>query len=234
MKTQVKQVALGLWFFSLFSTSLAQNVTIDIATERGLMSRNISSKIVAIGSPYIDKNFQPVLITQHKDKVYSARYNACNGEMEVKINDKKIIALDNIADLEVLFTFSNKKYRTISYITKNENSKRGFLVVISENNNYTLLKEENVQFYEKVKAASSYHKDKPANFKRGNDNYYLKLSDKTIFIPLKKKDLLKVFPDKANELKSFIKKNKLNPKNEEELIKIIKYIYTLKTKKPMD
>jgi hypothetical protein len=227
MKKQLKRIALTLCFCSFLSLLTAQNGNVDIATERNLMSKNISSKLNAEGSPYINENFSRVLINQYDDKIYVGRYNAFNGELEVKLAENNIIALDNNANYEVTFTSTNKIYKTENYITENGNSKRGFLIVFSEDENYTLYKEEHIKYYEKVEAASSYQQDKPAKFKKENDTYYIKLNNTVTFFPNKKRDLLKAFPKQAKTLKTYLKKNKLNPSNEDELVTIANYISTI-------
>jgi len=234
MKKQIKLITATVILCSLFSIN-AQNINVDIATERNLMSKNVSSKINADGSPYINENFSTISITQYQGSTYNARYNAYNGEMEVMVENNKVIALDNNGDFEIKFTSDNKIYRTINYTTNKNISKRGFLVVLSEDDKHGLFKEERIKFYEKVEAASSYQQDKPAKFKREDDRYYVKLNGNITFIPQKKKDFLKAFPEQASKLKSYMKKNKLNPKNEDQLITLVKYLSTIvveeKTKK---
>ena len=221
-----KGIFLFIGVMSMFTIN-AQNINVDIATERNLMSKNVSNKVNADGSPYINDNFASIRITQYKDRLFNARYNAYNGEMEVRIEDNKVIALDNNSDYEVIFTSDNKTYRTVNYVTDQDYAKKGFLVVISENDKYSLFKEEKIKFLQKVKATTSYQQDKPAKFQREDDRFYLKINDETTYVPQKKKDLLEAFPEHAKDLKSYMKKNKLNPKNEDELIKIVEYLSTL-------
>ncbi|MBF8151209.1 hypothetical protein ITJ86_14970 [Winogradskyella sp. F6397] len=228
MKKNLRKVTVGLLFCSLFQVISAQDVNVDIATERNLMSKNISSKVNAEGSPYIDENFSSVRIAEQNNKIYVARYNAYNGELEVKLDKGKIIALDNNSDYEVTFTLTDKKYKTKTYITESGVSKRGFLVVLSENENHSLFKEERIKYYEKVEATSSYQQNKPAKFKKQDDLYYIQLGDVVTIMPQKKRDLLKAFPENSKKLKSYMKTNKLNPKHEDDLIKIADYLSTLK------
>lgn len=179
------------------------------------------------GSKYINKNFTPIVIAQFKDKIYNARYNAFNGEMEVNIGDNKVLLLDNNVDYEIEFSQSSKLYRTESFINNKGVSKKGFLVVVNETNKFALLKEESITFHKKVNAASSYEKDIPARYVRNKDVYYIDYNGTITYISQKKKDLLKAFPNEASKLKSFIKKNKINLKEEGDLIKVFDYISSL-------
>ncbi len=167
------------------------------------------------------------IITQFKDKIYSARYNAFINEMEVTLENAKVIALNPNSDYVVTFTTTNKVYKAVNYVDDNEVSKKGFLVLLSENEKCSLFKEERIKFYEKTVATTSYDKEIAAKYKRVDDNYYIKLGDKTTFLPQRKKDFLKLFPNEEKKLSTYMKKNKLNPKNEDELISVIKYLSTL-------
>ncbi|UMB55212.1 hypothetical protein MKD41_07005 [Lutibacter sp. A64] len=58
-------------------------------------------------------------------------------------------------------------------------------------------------------------------------NYFFYLKDDLIQVELKKKDILKIFKSKQNEIVSFVKKNKLSYKKEEDVSKIFNYYYQL-------
>lgn len=223
----MKKIALFITLIGLAVNIYAQNVNIDVATERNLMSKTASKKIIADGSPYIEDNFAAIKIEQFDDQVFTARYNAYNDEMEVRLADGKIIALDNNADYTVKFIANNKVYKTSSYITENDAARRGFLVVLKQTDDYTLLKREQVKFYKKVAAASSYQQDKPANFKREDDSYLVQLDGNILNISQKKKTFIKAFPKHSSKLKTYIKKNKINLKKEEDLIETVAYLSTL-------
>ena len=205
----------------------AQSVYVDVATERGLMSKNVSAKVDAVGSPYIEEEYQPIRIKGYDNQIYSGRYNGYNGEMEVNLGGNQIIALDTSGDVEVVFTKDNKIYRTYTYETESGIRKKGFLAVVSENEKYTLLKEETVKYYDGEKATSSYERDKPAKFRRESDVYYIFLDGTVSFLPQKENDLLKQFPKDSKAIKDFIKSKKLKIKREEDLIELSQFISTL-------
>ncbi len=229
MKNQINKITIGLIFCSLFSLTNAQqsNIQLDEVQSRMLVINDGNSKAKTNGSPYVNENFTPIRITQFKDKIYSARYNAFINEMEVTLENAKVIALNPNSDYVVTFTTTNKVYKAVNYVDDNEVSKKGFLVLLSENEKCSLFKEERIKFYEKTVATTSYDKEIAAKYKRVDDNYYIKLGDKTTFLPQRKKDFLKLFPNEEKKLSTYMKKNKLNPKNEDELISVIKYLSTL-------
>ncbi|MFK7834051.1 MAG: hypothetical protein AB8B52_12310 [Winogradskyella sp.] len=205
------------------SNSYSQINNPNFYSENVFVTKNVSAKLEALGSPYIDENFKNIKIEGFDKVQYIGRYNAYNDEMEVKVKDK-IIALDISTDYKVEFISDNKIYKTIDYITENDEEKRGFLVVIAEFETYSLLKQERINYYEGQEAISSYHKDKPAKFNRIGDSYYVQFEDKTIYLPQKKKEFLEIFKEKSSLLKSFIKEKKLNTKTEDNLKKIFEYL----------
>ena len=227
MKITKNIILIAVIVLGLINFSYSQGATsIDVATEKLRMSADASKPIDAQGSPYVDDNFLPVKVKGFDNQIFTGRFNAYNGEMEVNLGTK-IIALDKSSAYEVIFTQSNKVYRTFSYQTEKGVSKNGFLAVVDESEDFAILKQEIVKYFERVEPISSYQQPKPAKFKRENDSYYLKKGNKITFLPTKKKTLLKAYPKQAKIIKAFIKENKLSTTKEEDLVKIAKHISTL-------
>lgn len=225
-----KQIAIKIFVFLLIPF-LGQAQQLDFATEVGFSPKNISSAMPNVmGSPYVNEDYQQVRINGTDNKIYSGRYNAYINEMEILVAaGQNPIALDiSNKDYEVFFLNENKLYKTVNFESDRGITKRGFLVVVSEENDITVYKEEIVKYYDKVQASSSYDQDKPAKFRREDDNYYVKLkSGRVVYLPSKDKDIAKAFPENSKEIMSYVKKNKLKTKNEEDLIKVAGYIGTL-------
>lgn len=234
MKISTKKLTLGLILYALFSVTYAQQdktirqseVQLDEIERSMTRFNDVNSDSKIDGSPYINENFSPIIITQNK-KTYNARYNAFSREMELMIADNKIIALDPNSNYEVTFTLTNKVYRAVNYVNNNGISKTGFLVVLSENDNFSIFKEERVKFYEKVESKTSYSKEKPARYDRIDDAYFIERDEKIMFLSQNKKKFLKLFPNESSKLNTYMKKNKLNPKKEDELIQIVDYLSSI-------
>ena len=155
-KTIINSLCVGL----LSLISYGQGITsIDVSTEKLYMSSDTSRPIDALGSPYINENFLPLKVKGYDNQIFTGRYNAYNGEMEVNLGTK-VIALDKSQPYEVIFTQTNKIYRTYTYYTSSGISKNGFLNVVNSGENFELLKEETIKYYDKVPAATSYQQDK--------------------------------------------------------------------------
>lgn len=212
-----------LWISFVFSFQLMAQ-SLDLTTETGLMSKTLSTKVEAEGSPYINDTFQNVKISGFPNQIYSARYNAYSGEMEIKLAEDKLIALDVNGNYDVTFINSNTIYRAYTYTNDQGNRKSRFLVVVEENENFILLKEETIKFYDKVKANSSYQNEKPAKFRRESDVYYINLNGSITHLPDNKKNLQKNFPSLSTDLKTFLKEEKISLNKEEDLTKLCAFI----------
>ncbi len=200
--------------------------TNDVIRSIGNRGDNNGASVKAVGSAYIDESFLPLKIKGYDGQTFTGRYNALNAKMEVTVTDK-VIALDNRRDFEVTFLRDNKTYRTFNFETPEGYNKAQFLVVVNEGENYALLKEERVRFQDMVPASTPYASDQPAKFVRQPDRYYAKIGENITFIPKGKKGIYKAFPEHAKALKSFAKKEKLSPKDENDLGKMIAYLTTL-------
>lgn len=207
------------------SYGAGQNLgAIDTATEVGFGSKIMVEKVRAIGSPYIHDDYQPVRITNYENHIYYCRYNAHSGEMEVKLAQNNIIALNNNMLFEIEFTRTGKTYKTYSYTDENGLGQRGFLAVAHEDENFSLLKKEEIQYQNATESYSSYNSNKPAKYRRKADVYFLLVGEKITVLPNNERKILKTFESHKKKIKSFIKTNKLNPKKESDLIKIGEYI----------
>jgi len=191
------------------------------------MARDVASLPTAEGSPFIQNDFEPVKVNKFEGKIFNAKYNAFNGEMQVQTADK-LIALDVSDDYKITFMQKGKVYETVTYTNKEGDKTRGFLVKLSGDDNFNLYKKETIIFREKVAARTSYDKEKPAKFMRDKDEYYISVQNEPVsYLPLRKKDLLKEYSSHEKDVKSFIKKNKISMSKEEDLKKLAKYLGTL-------
>lgn len=222
--TKRKITTLALVIFSIAMYS--QRVTLDFAEMVLNRSSEASKAVDAIGSPYINENFLPLKIKGYEETLYTGRFNAYNGEMEINVGEK-VIALDKNLDYQIVFTQNNDIYKTYKYSTPTGISKSGFLKVISKSSSYSLLKEEIIKYYDKVRATTSYQQDKPAKFVNETSNYYLKKGNVIRPFPTKKKDLLKAYSKNEKKVKSFLKENKISFKKEEDLVKVAGFLASL-------
>lgn len=180
---------------------------------------------VTIGKPYINEEFMESVVLDFEHPL-SLRYNAYTDEMEFE-HEGKLYALKK-EDYPVVYLGIQKlKYEYLPYAKGRENLS-GFLRVLEEGDNYKLYKKEEVSYTPYRKAASSYEKDSPAQYKREKDKFFIKIGDSSIVeMPTNRNRFSKLFGSKENEINKFIKDNRINLDSEADLIRTIKYANSL-------
>jgi len=216
---------IGALFFSFSCSFFAQVTPLDQDLKRGNTFRTFDLRTTdLVGTVYVDEEFQPAKINNDK-KLYFARYDGYHMEMEVNAADG-IHYLPKTYNLPLLFTKTNKVYEVFDY-KKNNEQFTAFFVVLSAGKT-KLLALETIEYFEGVKAKSSYETSKPAKLERSKDEYYIALEDSfATELPKKKKDFLSLFKDKSEKVEVFMKENKLNNKDQEDLVQLFNYYNTL-------
>ena len=169
---------------------------------------------------YLTQAYNPALIDDFTTTAF-LRYNLYNDQMEFVKNDK-IYYMEKDKGRRVRFTTLNTLYKVYDLY-----GDLSFFLVKEEGEKASLLVKQETRFIAPKKAQSTYGVDKKANFKRRADVYFVAMGDKLVKLPKKKKEIPAIFGRNAKEVKTYIKKEKLNPKKDGDLKKIIKYYNTL-------
>ena len=230
-KTQImKSVLLAFLFISVSAFTNAQivnqidNIDDMFTLKSGIdaMSSRLNDPDIK-GSPFLHSDFQNIKI---KGVAMKAKYNANLDYFEID-NKGEILFFGPTFEhrYDVVFTNLNTTYKAFEY----EKLKLAFFKVLAKKGNAFLLSKQFIKYNPKVKAKDNFSSEKPARYERRKDVNYIKLSNQDIVIelPTRKSKFLKVFNSKSNEVKSFIKKEKLGIKKEEDLIKIFNYYTSL-------
>ncbi len=80
------------------------------------------------------------------------------------------------------------------------------------------------KFVDIKKASNSFSEDKPAYFLNIDPFYYIKTEKGFIKEPKGPKDVISQIPEKADQLTSFFKSNKIRFNKEEDLIKLTNFL----------
>lgn len=150
------------------------------------------------------------------------RYNIFEDEMEF-VRENSIYYLVKDVGRKVYFEDSKSTYKVLRY-----NGKLQYFKVLITGN-FVLLARHRVRYVEPRPAESGYDKDRPAKYLRLKDEIYLGRDQQVItkLSGIKKSDFLELFGSRSQEIKSFLKKNKLSFKKVDDLEKIIGYYNTL-------
>ncbi|CAM1356493.1 hypothetical protein [Tenacibaculum halocynthiae] len=174
------------------------------------------------GSPYIQKHYSPIKISGFSNNDLSAKYNAHQDFFKIiKNGTVKHFTTNN--SQTITFTSNNKSYKSFLF-----EDKKTFFVLNYEDSNFIVLTKETISLTDAIKPQTGYDSYTPAKFHRKKDRYYMKMKNEDVIkIDRSKKRFLKNFKDKKKLVKKYIKANKLNHKNEKDLIGILKYYYTI-------
>ena len=198
-----------------------------------LLRNNTRAKIdlsSVVGSPYEQETFVFGKATEkltNNSMNYYLRYNVYNDEIQMKINldDDKIVGL--IKSLNHYAVINNKEYHYMSYSDNDKSINEGYFILVSNDFENSLYLKKIVKFKLGQPEKDSFRKAIPSAFKNFERYYYQK--ERVLFqLPTKKKDFLLHFSDKKEDLKKFMKAEKINLKDEKDLIKLFKYYDSLK------
>jgi len=172
------------------------------------------------GSPYLNKQFQSSYILKINGgeiRDMALRYNIYNDQMEFK-KDGKIfsIALPNEV---VRINMGGKVFIYKSYMTA-KNLSAGYFQVMYEGD-YQLLKKEQVVL---VSPSEKTHPDDSLRFERKSPLFYLRYGDGMAHLVNSQKNLIKTLQPIPQGVIDFIKSNKINTKDEKQLIELLEYM----------
>jgi hypothetical protein len=173
------------------------------------------------GSPYWNPNFAPALVNDVA-QVAMMRYEANEDEFEFINAAKDTLMLSKEARFNTItFTSTHTKYKFVNYKNDKGEDVNGYLILLSEKNNFKLYKKQTITFIKEREATSSYDMNQSARFEKGDEIFYFKDKENPIMkFPDSKKKLLKLFPEKKTELEAFIKENKIDFERESDLIEL--------------
>jgi len=181
-----------------------------------------------VGSPYSSNTFLPAQLyygDEVADNIYY-RYNAYNEEVEIKqknLDEEPIRGLSKDKKIKVVSLGKALSFKT--FVDKNGNTKNGYLTLLASGD-YKLYQHLKVTFKEAKKAENSFVQNIPAKFSQSTE-YYLEVTNKNRIdqVELSNKKIIQLVDDeKANELKTFLKENKIKVRDVNDLYTVINFL----------
>lgn len=182
------------------------------------------------GSPYDQNYFQPGNIYSNNELTVSnvpMRYNIFADEIEINTskdpNHQNVNVLSKSPD--IFAKIGPDIYVYVENLADKDQS--GYFNVLFEGEHFDLYKKSKVTYVEKRFAETTYQRDQPARFDR-TDSYFLVSSSGTFYeLPGNRRRFSAVFTDHSNEIESHIRSNRLDIRNENDLIKIVTFFNEL-------
>lgn len=185
---------------------------------------NSNEKPAVVGSEYITEEFKPARVNGGTQP-FQIRFNAHTNVMEYKKDNEKLILIkkDNIL---IEFT-DGKTYELVTFNDKKGKETEVYLTVIKKTNNISIYKLEKINFVEARAASNTYDTATLAQYKKVSDTFFLKIGDVVSELPTKQKEYIKLFPSKEAQIKEYFKTNKINFKDDADLIKFATFLNSI-------
>ena len=177
------------------------------------------------GTPYLNEQFvegEIVFGEANRTKV-PVRYNAFQDLMEYQQNGKAL-ALDPSKKIKEV-KMGDEVFIVEKYNMEGK-SKLGFLNLL-DTGKITLVSKKIVKYQEPLKGRGFDGGDLPAKFSRSSDAFFYRIGDGELKEIGNLKELIASLPDSQEEIKQFAKKEKISPKKQEELRKLVRYYNSL-------
>jgi len=176
------------------------------------------------GTPYLSEKYVPgeILFGTSRSTV-PLRYNAYQDLMEYQQNGKALVLDPSTKIKSVRLGESTYIVDKFEFDGK---TKYGFLNLL-DSGKVTLVAKKVIKYQEPLKGKALDGGDLPAKFSNPSDAYFYRVGNGELQEVGNIKDMIASFPDKQEEVKQFAKKEKISPKKEEELVKLVRYYNSL-------
>jgi hypothetical protein len=216
--------ALALAISPLFVN--AQINQTPVHSGNGQIMTSAEKPMAATGSMYLNEKYMPAKVAGN-DQTVLVRYNAYSDYFEMTNSEGRPQALPKQNGLTVTLTGTGDVYSLQNYKTEKGERVNGYLNVVSENPKVTIYKREVIILQPGRVAQNSYATSKPANYKKVDDEFYVKINGGDAVFVSGKKDVANLVPGKSKEVLEFIKKNKIDLEKETDLQQLSGYLETI-------
>lgn len=230
MRDIIKYVWVGVILFSGIK-SYAQVVSLQILDQenqnlffselRNSRSNTINYADIK-GSPYYSDDFNLSDIYFKNGKIIkqeSVRLNLYDNILEFQ-RENEILEMTHMEDLD--YVKINEEH--FIFVNDVDNSSDAGFYKIELDGEYRLLQLLQVTYFDAIEATNHYEHDVPAQFKKQDGKYYLGTEKNAPLAFGNKKDFQDSFAQSYISLVEYAKKNKLNPKNYDDLIIMVNYL----------
>lgn len=175
------------------------------------------------GSQFYDEHFNKATIS-NSPSTFNVRYNAFLDEMEILNKNEVVFVNKRYHRGSITLTDKDVTYKILKEIDGDQET-LGYFVLIDGTGSVALYKKERKQLVYDNKLT----RKNDSEFKNVRTSYYVEFDNSKIAVevPTNKRDFADLFPEKKAEILSFIKKNKLKLRQEEDIQRLITYINSI-------
>ncbi|MEW7293101.1 hypothetical protein [Aquimarina sp. 2304DJ70-9] len=189
-------------------------------------SEAISELEKYVGSVYMNKEYQKANVIDEKSGTYDTRlkYNIYTDALEHTVGGK----LHEVIKTPTTYArIDNDYYYYCDFQSQHGRRIKGYYVLVEMNDSYRVYKKYDLKITEPQEMDPMTGSAVTGKIKVLT-TYYIEEDGILLEVPLNKKDVLLAFSDKEEELKQYIKKEKIRLKKEEDLIRLVAKYNALK------
>ena len=176
------------------------------------------------GTPYMNDTYEQGIVFLEKNAFkVPARYNAFKDLMEYQQSGRAMV-LDPSPTVKKI-RLQNTTFVVEKFMLDGK-PKFGYFMLL-DSGKAMLYSRKVVNYLPPKRGGNLDGTDQVAEFKKVPDIFYVKVANDELQEIRNIKTLIAAFPDKQDELTRFAKKEKISPRNEGELIKLVKYYNSL-------
>lgn len=196
------------------------------ATAQVIQPTNASATATVVkGTPYLSESYVEGTISfANNTRKAPLRYNAYKDLIEFEAEGTARV-LDPSTKIKSV-NFGESTFVVEKYTDDKGIAKYGYFTLL-DSGKVSLYSKKSVKFTPGLKGRALDGGDQPAEYRRNPDEFFFKIGEGELTEVKNIKTLIAAFPDKQEELTAFAKKEKISPRDEEELTKLVKYYNTL-------
>ena len=180
---------------------------------------------VVKGTPYLDESYvNGTIAFATNTRTVQLRYNAYKDLMEFQA-DGQARVLDPSTTIKKV-NLGEKTFVVEKYVNDKGISKYGYFTLL-DTGKVSLFSKASVKLTPGLKGRGLDGGDQPAEYRRNPDEFFFKINNGEMIEVKSVKAMIAAFPDKQDELLAFAKKEKISPRDQEELVKLVKYYNSL-------
>ncbi|WP_281989989.1 hypothetical protein [Aquimarina aggregata] len=179
------------------------------------------------GSIYSNEKYSEARIIDEKSGTYyvNLRHNVYSDVLEYKEGPKSYEVIKNSS---IYAYIDSEEYRYCNFKTHKGQLRHGYYTPIDKTDTYSVYKKHDLKITEPKEKDPMTGSSMTSGKIKLETIFFLEQDGIIVSLPTNKKEILITFQDKSDELKEFIKKEKLRLKKEEDLIKLVKHYSILK------
>jgi hypothetical protein len=175
------------------------------------------------GSPYLFGEFETGRINLKDGKIYEGplRYDMYANQFDFKTKEGEVFSVINPETIEKI----SIDKRLFVYVINNEKPNTGSYYEVLVDGEFSLLAKHWVILKDPV-PAKPYIEAKPATFVAKEDIYYIQ-NENSGMVEIKNKDVLTgIDSNRTDEIKAYIKENKIKTSSKSDLIEVVNFLNT--------